>query len=130
MSVTVTLAPESIPLPQLKVTPKGGLEPKTIGRPVLRDLTLGVNVLVDANDVAESNIIGLKIFPHKDKTESYHLAEVYMLGGPVGGDVTYLGSLLLCRVDFPGGVYDEKHDDEVARQVRDLLVPGPAEFRD
>lgn len=128
-AVKVTRAPETIPLPQLKPTPKGTLEPRTVGRPVLRDLVLGVNLLVDAASVAESNVIGVKIFQHRDKTEQFHLAEVYVLGGPIGGDIGYLGSILLCRVDFPGGLYDEKYDGEVVRQVRELLLPGPGAYK-
>ncbi|HVY60903.1 MAG TPA: hypothetical protein VHF22_04585 [Planctomycetota bacterium] len=127
--VKVTLAPDSIEMPQLRPTTKGTLEPKTVGRPVLADYTLGVNVLVDMDNVAETIVMGVKLFPHRDKVEQYHLAEVYVLGGPVGGDVGYMGSLALCRVDFPGGGYDIKYDDEVVRQVRDLVFPGPKAFK-
>ena len=127
--VKVTRAPASIAVPQLRPTPKGTLEPKTVGRPVLKDLVLGVNLIIDMSNVTETNVIGVKIFPHKDKIESYHLAEVYVLGGPVGEGVSYLGSLLLCRLDYPEGVYAEQHDDQVVAAVREMLLPGPQAYQ-
>ena len=127
--VKVTIAPDTIDMPQLKPTLKGTLEPKTLGRPVLADYTLGVNMLVDMDNVAETVIIGIKLFQHKEKLETFHLAEVYVLGGPVGGDLGYMGSMALCRVDFPEGRYDIKFDDEVVRQVRELTFPGPKAFK-
>src|SRR5262245_6677729 len=124
-AVKVTRVNDTVEWPQLKPTTKGALEPKSVGRPILADLPLGVNLLVDMDAVAETTIIGVKVFPHREKLESFHLAEVYMLGGPMGGDVAYMGSLMCCRVDFPEGKYDIKHDDEIVRQVRELLLPGP-----
>ena len=127
--VNVTRAPESVTLPQLRPTQKGTLEPKTVGRPILKDLVLGVNLLIDMSYVAETNVIGIKIFAHKEKTESYHLAEVYVLGGAVGGDMSFLGSLLLCRLDYPDGVYSDQHDDQVVAAVREMLLPGPKAYQ-
>jgi hypothetical protein len=128
-TLKVTRAPETVVLPQLKVTPKGTLEPKTVGRPVLADLVLGINYLRDPDGNVDTSVIGLKLFPHKEKLESYHLAEVYVLGGPPEGDLGYLGSLALCRVDFPGGQYDIQFDDELVAKVRDVVFPGPQAFK-
>lgn len=127
--VKVTRAGETVDVPQLRPTPKGTLDPKTVGRPVLADYTLGVNLLVDMDNVAETQIVGVKLFPHKEKNDSYHLAEVYVLSGPVGEDVGYVGSLGCFRVDFPGGKYDIKYDDDVVAQVRDHVFPGPKAYK-
>ena len=126
----ITSAPDHIDLPQLKPTTKGTLEPRTIGRPVLADFPLGVSLLVDMDNVAESLVIGIKLFPHRDKTESFHLAEAYILGAPVGEPTGYMGSLALFRIDFPGsGNYDVKFDDEIVERIRALLFPGPKAFK-
>lgn len=123
-------APESVEMPQLKPTTKGTLEPKTVGRPVLADYPLGVTMLVDMDNVAETLVFGIKLFPHRDKSESYHLAEAYLLGGPAGGATGYMGSLGLFRVDFPnGGAYDVKFDDEIVERIRAQLFPGPKAFK-
>jgi len=125
----IARAPETIEMPQLRPTTRGTLEPKTVGRPVLADYVLGVNLLVDMDNVAETSIMGIKLFPHRDKLGTFCLAEVYVLGGPVGGDVGYLGSLALFRVDFPDGKYDIKYDDELVSRIRELLFPGPKAFK-
>ncbi len=127
--VKIERAADAIEMPQLRPTQKGTLEPKTVGRPILADYTLGVNLLVDMDSVAETQIVGAKLFPHKEKTESFHLVEVYVLTGPIGGDLGYQGSLGLFRVDFPGGQYDIKHDDELVAKVRDQLFPGPKAYK-
>ena len=116
-------------MPQLKPTQKGSLDPKTIGRPVLADLVLGVNLLVDMDNIAETTIIGVKVFQHKEKNETFHLAEVYVLGGPIGGDLGYMGSMALFRIELPDGKYDIKHDDEIVAAVREALLPGPKAYK-
>jgi hypothetical protein len=125
----VALAPDSIDVPQLRPTTKGTLEPKAVGKSSVADLTLGVRLLVDMDNVAESLVFGIKIFPYREKQESFHLAEVYLVGGAVGGDLGYMGSLALCRVDYPGGDYDAKYDDELAARVRELILPGPKAYK-
>lgn len=122
-------AAEHIDLPQLKPSTKGTLDPKTVGRPVLADYTLGVTLCVDMDNVTETLVFGIKLFPHRDKSESYHLAEVYLLGAPLGGATGYMGSLASYRVDFPGGNYDVKFDDEIVERIRLLLFPGPKAFK-
>jgi hypothetical protein len=116
-------------MPQLKATTKGTLEPKSVGRPVIADYPLGVNLCVDMDNVAETLVFGVKLFQHRDKTESYFLAEAYILGGPLGGATGYMGSIGLFRVDFPGGNYDVKFDDEIVATVREMLFPGPKAFK-
>jgi hypothetical protein len=125
----VERAADSIECPQLRPTVKGTLEPKTIGRPILADLTLGVNLMVDMDNVTMTSIVAVKIFPHKEGNDTFHLAEAYVLGAPLGGEYTYAGSVGLYRVDYPGGKYDIVHDDEVAKRVRDLLFPGPKAYK-